>query len=109
MSSPELLTISINHADAISKRVIFSMGAKGGVGKTGFMSILADWFHSSAVPITLLDLDTENKAAGSLKHYFPDAADKISIHTPAGLDAFIDYLVNGSLNTPPIVLADMGA
>jgi hypothetical protein len=52
----------------------------------------------------MLDLDTENKARGSLKHYF-DAARKVNIHTPAGLDAFIDCLDGG----PKIILADMGA
>jgi hypothetical protein len=109
MPVPEVVTFHGTRYNAISKRVIFSMGAKGGVGKTGFMSILADWFHASTVPVTLLDLDIENKAAGSLKHYFPDAVHKISIHTPAGLDAFIDYLVTDSSDTPPIVLADMGA
>jgi hypothetical protein len=30
---------------------------------------------------------------------------KINIHTPEGLDAFLDYLDAG----PPIVLADMGS
>ena len=44
----------------------------------------------------------ENKARGSLKHYFKGAAEKIDIHTDAGLDAFLDYLDEG----PPIVVAD---
>jgi hypothetical protein len=36
------------------------------------------------IPFTLLDLDTENKARGSLKNYFNGAARKVNIHTPAG-------------------------
>jgi len=64
---------------------------------------LAEWFEANQIPF--LDLDTENKARGSLKHYFNGAARKINIHTPAGLDAFIDYLDEGA----PIFLADMGA
>lgn len=81
------------------------MGGKGGVGKTNFMLSLAEWFESHELPFTLLDLDIENKARGSLKHYFNGAARKVNIHTPAGLDAFIDYLDEGA----PIILADMGA
>ncbi len=30
---------------------------------------------------------------------------KVNIHTPAGLDAFVDELTDG----PPVILADMGA
>ena len=87
------------------KRVVFTMGGKGGVGKTGCMLALAEWFEANQIPFTLLDLDTENKTRGSLKHYFSGAARKVNIHTPAGLDAFIDHLAEGA----PVVLADMGA
>ena len=52
------------------KRVIVSMGGKGGVGKTNFMSGLAEWYQDQRIPVTLLDLDTENKARGSLTHFF---------------------------------------
>jgi MinD-like ATPase involved in chromosome partitioning or flagellar assembly len=88
-----------------SKRVVFTMGGKGGVGKTGVMVALAEWFEANEIPVTLLDLDTENKARGSLKHFFSGTVTKVNIHTPAGLDAFVDHLDSGS----EIILADMGA
>ena len=88
-----------------AKRVVFTMGGKGGVGKTGVMLALTEWFEANEIPFTLLDLDTENKARGSLKHYFGGVARKVNIHTPAGLDAFIDHLAEGA----PVILADMGA
>ncbi len=88
-----------------SKRVSLTMGGKGGVGKTSFTLVLAEWFESHQIPVTLLDLDTENKARGSLKHYFDGSVTKVNIHTAAGLDAFIDHLAAGA----PIILADMGA
>jgi MinD-like ATPase involved in chromosome partitioning or flagellar assembly len=88
-----------------SKRVVFTMGGKGGVGKTGVMVSLAGWFAANEIPVTLLDLDTENKARGSLKHFFNGTVTKVNIHTPAGLDAFVDHLDGGA----PIILADMGA
>jgi MinD-like ATPase involved in chromosome partitioning or flagellar assembly len=88
-----------------NKRVVFTMGGKGGVGKTGLMVSLAEWFETNEIPFTLLDLDTENKARGSLKHFFNGSVAKVNIHTPAGLDAFIDHLESGAA----IILADMGA
>jgi MinD-like ATPase involved in chromosome partitioning or flagellar assembly len=81
------------------------MGGKGGVGKTSLMVALREWYAANQMPVTLLDLDTENKARGSLKHYFAGQARKVNIHTPAGLDAFIDHLEAA----PPVLLADMGA
>jgi MinD-like ATPase involved in chromosome partitioning or flagellar assembly len=87
------------------KRVILSMGGKGGVGKTSIMVGLTEWFEENQIPVILLDLDTENKARGSLTHFFEGRVPKINIHTPAGLDTFIDYLSDGV----PVILADMGA
>jgi hypothetical protein len=87
------------------KRVILSMGGKGGVGKTNVMTGLAEWYQEHEIPVTLLDLDTENKARGSLTHFFGGQVPKINVHTPEGLDSFLDYLDAG----PPILLADMGS
>lgn len=88
-----------------SSRVIFTEGGKGGVGKTAFTTILVEWFEARQIPCTLLDLDVENKARGSLTHYFRDKARKVNIHTSEGLDAFVDVLEG----VAPIVIADMGA
>ena len=57
------------NAQPKNKRVVLTMGGKGGVGKTGLMVALAEWFEANEIPCTLLDLDTENKARGSLKHF----------------------------------------
>ena len=89
---------------AAEKRVILSMGGKGGVGKTSVMAGLAEWFDENQIPVTMLDLDTENKARGSLTHFFGGRVPKVNIHTPAGLDAFVDHLADGA----PVILADMG-
>jgi MinD-like ATPase involved in chromosome partitioning or flagellar assembly len=88
-----------------SSRVIFTQGGKGGVGKTAFTTGLVEWFDAHQIPYTLLDLDTENKARGSLAHYFREQTRKVNIHTSEGLDFFIDVLDEGT----PIVIADMGA
>ena len=88
-----------------SSRVIFTQGGKGGVGKTAFAAGLVEWFDAHEIPYQLLDFDTENKARGSLSHYFRDKTRKVHIHTAEGLDAFLDVLDQGA----PIVIADMGA
>jgi MinD-like ATPase involved in chromosome partitioning or flagellar assembly len=88
-----------------SKKVVFTPGGKGGVGKTTVISALAEWYTENQIPCTLLDLDTENKKKGSFSHFFPDRAAKIDINTPAGLDAFIDH----ADKEPDLILADMGA
>jgi len=75
------------------------------VGKTGIMTGLAEWFDANQIPVKLLDLDTENKARGSLSHFFGGRVPKVNIHTPAGLDSFVDHLADGA----PVILADMGA
>jgi cellulose biosynthesis protein BcsQ len=71
-------------------------GGKGGVGKTGVVVALAEWFAANEIPVTLLDLDTENKARGSLKHFFDGTVTKVDMHTSAGLDAFVDHLDGGA-------------
>ncbi|HLJ90770.1 MAG TPA: hypothetical protein VKZ53_28455 [Candidatus Angelobacter sp.] len=87
-----------------TKRIVFSIGSKGGTGKSTFVLALADWLLSQNTQCVLLDLDIENKVKGSLKHFYPQAP-KIDVHTPSGLDAFIDYL-DGDCS---VLLADMGA
>ena len=57
---------SIATATSAKKRVVLTMGGKGGVGKTGVAVAIAEWYRRQAVRHTLLDLDTENKGEGSL-------------------------------------------
>ena len=64
-----------------TKRVILSMGGKGGVGKTSVMAGIAEWFRENQIPVRLLDLDTENKARGSLAHLFHGTVPKVNINT----------------------------
>ena len=105
MSSAKSIPESPAAASAGEKRVILSIGGKGGVGKTSVVTGLAEWFQENGIPVKLLDLDTENKARGSLTHFFGGQVPKVNIHTPAGLDAVVDELADG----PPVILADMGA
>jgi MinD superfamily P-loop ATPase len=44
-----------------SKRVVFTMGGKGGVGKTGVMVALAEWFEANEIPVTLRFSDCKRR------------------------------------------------
>jgi hypothetical protein len=85
-------------------KAIFTMGGKGGTGKTTVITALAEFFKEYGIPCVRLDLDTENKVKGSFCHFFPEDTQKIDINTRAGLDAFIDLADEAS-----IILADMGS
>ncbi len=87
-----------------TSRVIFTQPGKGGVGKTAFMTMLVEWYAAHNTEVALIDMDTENKAQGSLAHFFPRAK-KTNIHLARGLDQFVEALDEGI----PLVVADMGA
>jgi hypothetical protein len=84
-------------------RVVFTQGGKGGVGKTAFTTLLVEWYATHKVSHGLIDMDSENKKAGSLGHFFPQAR-KANIQRARGLDDFIAVLDEGA----SIVVADMG-
>lgn len=100
----ELVEPPVLESTTTTSRIVFTQGGKGGVGKTAFTSLLVEWYARQNLRYTLLDLDTENKARGSLGHFFPKTR-KVNIHTAEGLDAFVDALDEGA----PLVIPDMGA
>lgn len=89
----------------LSKRIVFSCGGKGGVGKTTVATAIADFYTARGIAATLFDCDTENKTRGSLSHYYP-AAGKLDIRTERGLDQFIDAALSAD---SPVALADLAA
>ena len=86
-----------------SARVVFTMGGKGGCGKSSFASMLTEWYKSKGIDIGLVDTDSENKAQGSLQHFFGEAR-KTNIQRSRGLDDFLDMIDGGAT----IVVADQG-
>jgi MinD-like ATPase involved in chromosome partitioning or flagellar assembly len=88
------------------KRVVFTMGGKGGTGKTTVMSGIAEYLlnHAGIRP-ELIDLDWENKGRGSLHSFFPGST-KVDIRVPTAYD----ILLNRAFQTETdVVLADLGA
>jgi len=88
-----------------SKRIVFSCGGKGGVGKTTVAAAIADYYAARGIAATLFDCDTENKQRGSLSHFFP-AAEKLDIRAERGLDRFVDTMLTAAT---PVALADLAA
>jgi MinD-like ATPase involved in chromosome partitioning or flagellar assembly len=88
------------------KRVVFTMGGKGGTGKTTVMSGIAEYLlnHAGITP-ELIDLDWENKGRGTLHSFFPYST-KVDIRVPTAYD----ILLNRAFQTETdVVLADLGA
>jgi len=88
-----------------TKRIVFSCGGKGGVGKTTVAISIADYYVTRAIPAVLFDCDTENKSRGSLSHFFPQAT-KLDIRSERGLDRFVDAALAAGA---PVALADLAA
>jgi hypothetical protein len=89
----------------VSRRLVFSCGGKGGVGKSTFMSGLAEFYRDREINVELLDLDNENETKGSLKSWFPDAT-KIDIRKANVYDVLLRKAFQSKCD---VVLADMGA
>ena len=88
-----------------SKRVVFPIAGKGGVGKTTVLATLAEWYASLCYKADLLDMDPDNKGEGSLKALF-DHAYKL----PALESWTYDKLLGISLESDAdVILADLGA
>src|ERR1700728_3635398 len=69
-------------------RIVFTMGGKGGAGKTTVLSAIVAYLQEQGVPFDLFDADIENEKRGNLKLYFPEA-EKVNISTERGLDIFV--------------------
>jgi MinD superfamily P-loop ATPase len=61
------------------KRVILSMGGKGGVGKPSVMASLAEWFDGNQIPAKLLNLDTQARRIPCDKGCFKYLSGKLHI------------------------------
>ena len=69
--------------------VIFTMGGKGGTGKTEVVLSLAAWCRRQKSHPLLLDFDRENTDKSGLKNFYPEAL-KLDAHREGELDSFFD-------------------
>jgi hypothetical protein len=91
--------------ELLTKRVVFPIAGKGGIGKTTVMAALAEWYKSQNIVVQVIDMDPENRAEGSISSLFSSA-----IKIPAIETWSYDRLLGISMDSPAdIILADMGA
>jgi hypothetical protein len=73
------------------KLVVFSIGGKGGVGKSWFIALLLDWYLSLKIKFHAIDLDNENN---TLSRFYPDA-EFIEVSSERDLDGMLEKIVEG--------------
>jgi hypothetical protein len=88
-----------------SRRLVFSCGAKGGVGKSTIMVGLTEYYQSKEISVELLDLDNENENKGSLKGWFSSAT-KIDMRKANAYDVLLRKAFQSDRD---VVLADLAA
>jgi len=69
---------------AAEKRVVLSMGGKGGVGKTSVMTGLAEWFDSNQIPLQLMDLIRRTRRADPWRTFLEHARRRSTSTHPPG-------------------------
>ena len=85
-----------------AKRVIFTQGGKGGVGKTEVAIALASWFHEQGIQPALIDFDIENASKSGFQSFYPEAL-KLDVHQEGAMDAFFSAFDTEA----QVVLADL--
>lgn len=86
-------------------KYIFVTGDKGGVGKSILARLLADFFISLEIPISMYDCDTRNAHLYRFYNSESNLVERINLSMSDEADAFIDKLID--LNQP--VLVDLPA
>ena len=84
------------------KLVVFSIGGKGGVGKSWLVTLLADWYASRKQSFHAVDLDNENN---TLMRFYP-AAQFVELSSERELDGMLNAIVGGD---QALTLMDMRA
>lgn len=87
---------------AITKRLVFCHGDKGGVGKSTFARVLAEWYTFNQIPWAGFDTDATN---GHLFRFYPDRTKAIVLKEDGNIDQILDAVDSGN----SILLVDLGA
>ncbi len=85
-----------------SKRLVIVHGDKGGVGKSTFARLLADYYTSHSLDWCGYDTDATN---GHLLRFYPGHTTPIDIHEPGSLDQLLNSLEQDGRHW----LVDLGA
>jgi CobQ/CobB/MinD/ParA nucleotide binding domain len=89
----------------ITHQLIFTMGGRGGVGKTSSIVAIADYLHTRGHKFLVTDCDTENAGkTSSISHWFKDVAIPLNLRSIDDCDKLLD---GSSKAKAPYVLADL--
>jgi hypothetical protein len=83
-------------------RIVFTVGGKGGVGKSWLIGLLAQWCYSLAVAICLFDCDDETSTTS---RFFPNAK-FLTIRSAAEIDQLVQVAAGGEFQ---VILVDLPA
>jgi len=84
------------------KIVVFTIGGKGGVGKSWLIALLTDWYRARKIAFRAIDLDNENNTFSR----FYREAQYVDITSQQELDAMIDGIIQ---DAAPVTVIDMRA
>lgn len=84
------------------KLIVFTIGGKGGVGKSWLITQLIDWYLANKVPFQALDLDNENN---TLSRFF-NKAEFVEISSERDLDKMIEQVAESAIT---LTVIDMRA
>ena len=87
------------------KRVVFTQGGKGGVGKTTLANDLADWYRRKKIPVKFLDFDIENKKSSGFA-FFNEGTEKFNIREE---NSFLEIMNILDDDEYEVMLIDQGA
>lgn len=87
------------------KQIVFTIGGKGGVGKSWLVALLIDWYRAQGIAFQAFDLDNENNTLS--RFYGADGeAEFIDVAKPQELDAMMEKIIQ---DDRPLTLIDMRA
>lgn len=84
------------------KRIVFCHGDKGGVGKSTFARIMADWYTQNNIPFKGFDTDSTN---GQFLRFYGDKITPLALRDPSNLDQILNTLESAH----DVTLVDLGA
>lgn len=73
------------------KVIVFSIGGKGGTGKSWILTQLVDWYESKQIDFRVFDLDNENN---TISRFYPQA-DYIDVAHEQKIDEMMNEIIDG--------------
>lgn len=87
------------------KLIVFTIGGKGGVGKSWLIALLIDWYRALGIAFQAFDLDNENN---TLSRFYgaESEAEYVDVAKQRELDAMIEKIIR---DERPLTVIDMRA